>query len=81
MLQKLCSAINEGEPKSKVKYILMNTVFEIEIVIYLKKFHLVKKCIIWLLRLLVPLNNEEAADYLRTKIGQNDNTIKWVVVH
>ena len=41
-----------------------------------------KKCIIWLLRLLVPphIDNEEAADYLRTKIGQNDNTIKWVVV-
>ena len=38
--------------------------------------------IIWLLRLLVPphIDNEEAADYLRTKIGQNDNTIKWVVV-
>ena len=26
------------------------------------------------------IDNEEAADFLRMGIGQNDNTIKWVVV-
>ena len=47
----------------------------------MKKFHLPKD-VIWLLRILVPphIDNEEAADFLRMEIGQNDNTIKWVVV-
>ena len=50
--KRLCSAINEGEPKSTVKYILMNTV-EIEIDLP-EKISFSEKCIIWLLRLLVP---------------------------
>ena len=41
-----------------------------------------QKCVIALLRLLLPphVDNEKAADYLRTQIGQTDNTIEWVVV-
>ena len=79
--KRLCSAINEGEPKSTVKYILMNTVGNRNRDLP-EKISFSEKCIIWLLRLLVPphIDNEEAADFLRTKIGQNDNTIKWVVV-
>ena len=79
--KRLCSAINEGEPKSTVKYILMNTVGNRNRDLP-EKISFSEKCIIWLLRLLVPphIDNEEAADFLRTKIGQDDNTIKWVVV-
>jgi hypothetical protein len=41
-----------------------------------------QKCVIGLLRLLLPphADNEDAADYLRTRIGQNDGTIEWAVV-
>jgi hypothetical protein len=41
-----------------------------------------QKCVIALLRLLLPphRDNENAADYLRTQIGQNDNVIEWAAV-
>jgi hypothetical protein len=41
-----------------------------------------QKCVIGLLRLLLPphLDNEKAADYLRTKVGQNNQFIEWVAV-
>jgi hypothetical protein len=41
-----------------------------------------QKCVIGLLRLLLPphVDNERAADYLRTQIGQNDRVIEWVAV-
>ena len=37
---------------------------------------------IGLLRLLLPphLDNEKATDYLRTEIGQNNNSVEWVAV-
>ena len=41
-----------------------------------------QKCVIGLLRLLLPphVDNEKAADYLRTQIGQNNDSIEWVAV-
>jgi len=41
-----------------------------------------EKCVIGLVRLLVPphADNENAADYLRTRIGQHDKAIEWAVV-
>ena len=41
-----------------------------------------QKCVIGLLRLLLPphVDNEKAADYLRTQIGQNNASIEWVAV-
>jgi len=38
--------------------------------------------VIGLLRLLMPphVDNEKAADYLRTKVGQNDGAIEWAAV-
>ena len=41
-----------------------------------------QKCMIVVLRLLLPPHpdNEQAAEYLRTIIGQNDNAIEWVAV-
>lgn len=41
-----------------------------------------QRCVIGLLRLCLPphVDNEEAADYLRTKIGQNDKAVEWVAV-
>lgn len=41
-----------------------------------------QSCVIGLLRLLVPphVDNENAADYLRTEIGQKDKAVEWVAV-
>ncbi len=41
-----------------------------------------QKCVIGLLRLLLPphVDNEQAADHMRTKIGQNDGAIEWAAV-
>ena len=41
-----------------------------------------QKCVIGLLRLLLPphVDNEKAADYLRTEVGQHDRVIEWVAV-
>jgi hypothetical protein len=41
-----------------------------------------QKCVIGLLRLLLPphVDNEKAADYLRTNVGQNDTQIEWTAV-
>jgi hypothetical protein len=40
------------------------------------------RCVIKLLRLLLPphVDNEKAADYLRTVVGQDDPAIEWAVV-
>ena len=41
-----------------------------------------QRCVIGLLRLVLPphVDNEKAANYLRTKIGQNHPQIQWVAV-
>ena len=41
-----------------------------------------QKCVIELHRLMLHphVDNENAADYLRTQVGQNDRTIEWSVV-
>ena len=41
-----------------------------------------QKCVIGLLRLFLPphTDNEQAADYLRTRIGRKDGMIAWVAV-
>jgi len=41
-----------------------------------------QKCVIGLIRVMVPphVDNEQAADYLRSRIGQNDTAIEWAAV-
>ncbi len=79
--KRLCTAIKVGEPETTVKYILMNTVANRNRDLT-EKISFAERCVIWLLRILLPphIDNEEAADFLRTKIGQDDNTIDWVAV-
>ena len=47
-----------------------------------EKISLGQKCVIGLIRCLVAphADNEQAADFLRTEIGQNDEMIEWVAV-
>ena len=79
--RRLCSAIKYHKSQSPVKFVLMNTTGNRNRDLN-EPISFAQKCVIGLLRLLLPphVDNEKAADYLRTKIGQNDNVIEWVAV-
>jgi len=78
---RLCEAIKLNNPEKAVKYVLMNTSGnsnrDLE-----EPISFAQKCVIGLLRLLLPphVDNEKAADYLRTKIGQDDAMVEWAAV-
>ncbi len=79
--RRLCAAIKANGAATATKFILMNT----------SGNHnpdrdrpvaLAEKGVVGLLRWLVPphVDNEQAAEYLRTTIGRTDDAITWVVV-
>lgn len=78
---RLCKAIRANEPDKPVKFVLMNTAGnrnrDLE-----EPISLIQKGVIGLLRLVLPphVDNEQAADYLRVEVGQNDRMIEWTVV-
>jgi len=80
-IKKVCLGISSLAPGKKVKVILMNSsgnsnrdIPEIP--------PLSQRFVIAILRLLLPphVDNEEAADFLRTSIGQKHMFIEWAVV-
>ncbi len=79
--RRLCSAVKANKPKEPVKFVLMNTAGNSNRDLN-EQISLAQKVVIGLLRLLLPphVDNENAADYLRTQIGQNDEVIEWAVV-
>ena len=79
--RRLCNAIKSNNPKNEVKYVLMNTTGNRNRNLK-EPISVAQKGVIGLLRLLLPphVDNEQAADYLRTEIGQNDKIIEWVAV-
>ena len=79
--RRLCSAIKANKPEAPVRFVLMNTVGNSNRDLD-ERISFGQKCVIGLLRLLMPphVDNEQAADYLRTKVGQNDGLIEWAVV-
>lgn len=79
--RKLCNAIKSNTPKKSVKYVLMNTTGNRNRDLN-EPISFAQKCVIGLLRLLLPphVDNEKAADFLRTEIGQNNQFIEWVAV-
>ena len=70
-----------NQPGDPVKFVLMNTTGNSNRDLD-EQIPTGQRCVIGLIRLLLPphADNEEAADYLRTQIGQNDGTIEWAVV-
>ncbi len=78
---RLCDAIKANNPKSPVKFVLMNTTGNSNRDLY-EPISLGQKCVIRLLRLILPphVDNENAADYLRTTIGQNQQFIEWTAI-
>ncbi len=79
--RRLCMAIKANKDEETTKYILMNTVANRNRDLK-ESIPFAQKCMIVVLRLLLPPHpdNEQAAEYLRTIIGQNDNAIEWVAV-
>ena len=79
--RRLCDAIRMNRPEKRTKFVLMNTTGNRNRDLN-EPISFAQKSVIALLRLLLPphVDNEQAADYLRTKIGQNDGLIEWVAV-
>ena len=79
--RRLCRAVKANNPKAPVKFVLMNTTGNRNRNLN-EKISFGQTCVIGLLRLLLPphADNEEAADYLRTVIGQCDRAIEWTAV-
>jgi len=79
--RRLCNAIQLSPPDFPTKFVLMNTTGNSNRDLS-EPIPFAQKCVIGLLRLLLPphADNEDAVDYLRTKIGQNDHVIEWVAV-
>jgi nucleoside-diphosphate-sugar epimerase len=79
--RRLCNAINADKSEEPTKFVLMNTAGNSNRDLH-EPISFGQRCVIGLLRLLLPphVDNEKAADYLRTKIGQDDGAIEWVVV-
>lgn len=79
--RRMCDAIRANEPTEPVKFVLMNTAGNSNRDLD-ERISFGQKCVMSLLRLLLPphVDNEKAADYLRTKVGQNDPMIEWSAV-
>ena len=77
----LCNAIKKNAPDKPVKFVLMNTSGNGNRDLN-EPISIGQRFVIELLRLLLPphVDNEKAADYLRTKVGQKNNFIEWVAV-
>ena len=79
--RRLCKAIKANKPEEPTRFVLMNTAGNSNRDLH-EPISFGQKCVIRLLRLLLPphVDNEKAADYLRTKVGQHDKAIEWVAV-
>ncbi|MDN5211264.1 SDR family oxidoreductase [Fulvivirgaceae bacterium BMA12] len=78
---RLCKAIQTTQPGQPTRFVLMNTAGnrnrDLE-----EPISMGQKLVIGLLRLLLPphVDNEQAADYLRTNIGRNHVSVEWAAV-
>lgn len=79
--RRLCEAIKFNNPEKSTKFVLMNTTGNRNRDLD-EPISFAQRCVIGVLRLLLPpqVDNEQAADYLRSNIGHSDSLIEWVVV-
>jgi NAD(P)H-binding len=79
--RRLCNAIKSNKSAKPTKFVLMNTTGNSNRDL-LEPSSVAQKLVMGLMRLLLPpqVDNEQAADYLRTQIGQKDQDIEWVAV-
>ena len=76
-----CEAIRLNNTPTPTKFILMNTAGNSNRNLK-ESISFGQKLVVGLLRLLLPphSDNEKAADYLRTKVGQDNSHVEWVAV-
>ena len=79
--RRLCQAIQANQPPNPVKFVLMNTTGNRNRDLD-EPVSAGQAIVLALLRRLLPpqADNEQAADYLRTRIGQKNPQIEWTVV-
>lgn len=79
--RRLCDAIRAVQPETPVKFVLMNTTGNSNRDLN-ERVPLSQKIVVGLLRYVLPpqADNEQAAEVLRTGVGQNDPFIEWVAV-
>ena len=79
--RRLCSSIKANKPKVPIKFVLMNTIANNNRDLQ-EHNSIGHRLVIGLLRLILPphVDNEKAADFLRTNIGQCDTNIEWTAV-
>lgn len=79
--RRLCDAIEANKSEKPTKFVLMNTAGNSNRDLD-ESVSFGQKCVIGLLRLLLPphVDNEQAADYLRIAVGQDDGAIEWAAV-
>lgn len=79
--RRLCKAVRASRPRNHVKFVLLNTAGnsnrDLE-----EPVSLGQRCVVGLIRLLLPphMDNEKAADYLRTSYSSSHDVIEWAVV-
>jgi nucleoside-diphosphate-sugar epimerase len=79
--RRLCAAIKANKPEKPTRFVLMNTAGNSNRDLN-EPISLGEKFVTGLSRILLPphVDNENAADYLRINLGQDDEMIEWVVV-
>lgn len=79
--RRLCRAIRANRPAAPVRFVLMNTAGNRNRDLD-ERVGIGQRCVVGLLRWLVPphADNEEAADFLRVAIGEDDPVIEWAAV-
>jgi len=77
----ICDSIENNSPTRAIKFVLMNTVVNRNRDLD-EPVSFGHRIIIGILRLLLPphTDNEEAADFLRVKVGKKNKNTQWVAV-
>ena len=80
-IRRLCAAVSDTGTTQPVRVVLMNTAGNSNRDL-VEPVSFAQRCVVGLIRTLVPphRDNEQAADYLRTQIGQNHDRIQWAAV-
>jgi hypothetical protein len=79
--RRLCTAIQANQPQTPVRFVLMNTTGNSNRDLDEQR-SVGEELVTGILRVVLPpqADNEQAAEYLRTVIGQNDSSVQWVAV-
>jgi len=81
-VENICNAIKKkNSSQTPIKFVLMNTSGNRNRDLN-EAISFGEKMVVGLIRMLLPphTDNENAADYLRTQIGQNDQDIEWAAI-